>query len=146
MSLAPVVTDAMADLLERVTATPREDLRELLRALDLAREAVILRLLQPSTAARWLTVLEAADLAQVRQHRIRAWARRPDATWASRPTRKTLRIHEERFREWLARGPDESPRTHTKRADPSAPQVRNVHSAHESAPKAAGLRLRTVMR
>ena len=55
-----------------------------------------------TSADRWLTVPEAADLAQVPARRVRAWARRVGADWVTRPTPKTLRVHAARFSTWLA--------------------------------------------
>jgi hypothetical protein len=98
------MSDLGAELLLAVGAAPREELRELVRAFDAARDAALLRLLQPAPE-RWLTVSEAAEVAQAPERRIRKWSRRDGVTWASRPTRKGLRIHEERFRAWLERNP-----------------------------------------
>jgi hypothetical protein len=73
-----------------------------------ARLATVAARMAPSHpgAQRWLTVEEGADVAQVPIRRIRAWARRAGAeAWATRPTRKTLRINEAAFLAWLGRDP-----------------------------------------
>jgi hypothetical protein len=67
-----------------------------------ARIATLAAKMHQGSGDRWLTLDEAAELAQVPTRRVRAWARRVGVTWASWPTRKTLRIHEGRFRLWLA--------------------------------------------
>ena len=50
-------------------------------------------------ATRWLDVAAAAEIASVPPKRIYEWAR--GKRWASRPTRRCLRIDETEFRRWL---------------------------------------------
>lgn len=54
----------------------------------------------PEEPDRLLTPEQAAALARVKPSRIYAWAR--GQRWASRPSRRCLRIHEAGFRRWLA--------------------------------------------
>lgn len=70
----PVTDDLVDALLGRVATAPREDLRAVLRALDLAREAVILRLLEPE-APRLVPIEEAAELVALPVRRLRSIAR-----------------------------------------------------------------------
>lgn len=53
------------------------------------------------SASAWIAAEAAADIAAVNVKRIYEWARK--APWASRPTKRCLRINETAFRAWLAR-------------------------------------------
>jgi hypothetical protein len=48
----------------------------------------------------WITPDRAAEIAVVSRRRVYEWAR--GKRWASRPSRKTLRISERGFRAWIA--------------------------------------------
>lgn len=48
----------------------------------------------------WITPDRAAEIAAVPKRRVYEWAR--GKRWASRPSRRTLRISERGFRAWLA--------------------------------------------
>jgi hypothetical protein len=48
----------------------------------------------------WITPDRAAEIAAVSRRRVYQWAR--GKRWASRPSRKTLRISERGFRAWIA--------------------------------------------
>jgi hypothetical protein len=54
----------------------------------------------PRVAEKWITPQQAAEIAKVPKKRIYSWAR--GQKWASRPTRRCLRINEALFRAWLA--------------------------------------------
>lgn len=54
----------------------------------------------PSTPEHWITAAEAARIAGVSVDRLYVWAR--GQRWASRPSRRCLRIDERGFRRWLA--------------------------------------------
>jgi hypothetical protein len=91
-----------------VADTPPEDLHSLLGRLVEAEELARGRLrgteTRPTPAVvameRWLTPKEAANIAAVPTKRIYEWAQ--GKRWASRPTRRCLRIEEGGFRRWLA--------------------------------------------
>jgi len=51
-------------------------------------------------AEKWITPLDAATIAGVEQRTIYDWA--SGKSWASRPSRRCLRIAEDAFRRWLA--------------------------------------------
>lgn len=89
---------ADAELLARVAAVPREELLDLVRDLERARDAALLRLLA-APASRLLTPQEAAEVARVPVRRVRSWARakRPWARWVGR----LLRVDEPTFRAWM---------------------------------------------
>jgi hypothetical protein len=80
-----------------------------LRGLLVEAETILLaRLHQTSTTTttsdtatpdRFLTVDEAAAIAQVPVKRVYEWAR--GKRWASRPTRRCFRVQEAQFRAWL---------------------------------------------
>lgn len=101
----------MPDLLSLAREALIEELPGLLGRLAEAEAVVRLRLSMAAGAAttnrqecseaeRLLTPEEAAGVAHVPVSRIYQWAR--DARWASRPTRRCLRIGEQGFRRWLA--------------------------------------------
>jgi hypothetical protein len=54
----------------------------------------------PAETEMWITPDRAAEIAAVPKRRVYEWAR--GKRWASRPSRKTLRIAERGFRAWLA--------------------------------------------
>jgi hypothetical protein len=96
------------DLLALVEKAHRDDLPRLAGAFETARAAAWARLLTPPTAPapgptdaadRFITPLEAAAIADVKVARIYEWAR--GRKWATRPTRRCLRIAEQGFRRWL---------------------------------------------
>ena len=127
--------DLADELLERVAAAPWEDLRELLRVFDQAREAALLRLLEP---ARILTPDEAAQLVSLPVRRLRSLSR--GKVWALR-VGGALRIDEAGLLSWArcsqrARIETEGPRT----------GAGDVHSAHENARAGRVRRLRTIAR
>jgi hypothetical protein len=55
---------------------------------------------QSAEQDKWITPEEAASIAGVKPGRIYGWAKA--ARWASRPSRRCLRINEHAFRRWLA--------------------------------------------
>jgi hypothetical protein len=88
-----------------------EDLPALLGRLVEAEERARLRLRNEGAppagnekpgeeGERWLTPEQAAGIAGIPVKRLYEWAR--GKRWASRPSRKCLRIAESRFRTWLA--------------------------------------------
>lgn len=100
----------MIDLRVVVEQTPAEGLPELIGQLVAAEERARLRLRalpvatvpRPEATAegdRLLTPEQAATIAAVSVARVYAWAR--GARWASRPSRRCLRIAEHGFRRWL---------------------------------------------
>jgi hypothetical protein len=91
---------ALLALDEAIAALPVDGRAAAAGALAAKASAILAGLAVPQTD-KWLTVDEASDVAGVPVRRIRTWARRAGITWATRPTRRTLRIHEGRFREWL---------------------------------------------
>jgi hypothetical protein len=84
------------------------DLPALLGVLAHAQAMAIARLTLSATASpttppvpeRWITAMEAAAIACVGKKCIYEWAQ--GKRWASRPTRRCLRINEAGFRSWLA--------------------------------------------
>src|SRR4051812_5140420 len=98
------------DLSSLVRNASLNDLPEIRAALARAETEVLLRLrldgpqhdpggTAAPTADRWITPDQAAEIATVPRDRIYAWAR--GQRWASRPSRKCLRISEPGFRRWL---------------------------------------------
>lgn len=81
-------------------------LASLQSALAILQGVLLARVVaQPMAASRqaahvWLTPDEAGKIANVEPPRIYAWAR--GKKWASRPSKRCLRIAEEPFRQWLA--------------------------------------------
>ena len=101
--------DVFAELGRLIAEAPREDLPELVGRLVEAEERARLRLRtdttssapqEPAEPERMLTPEEAALAANVPVKRIYTWAR--GQRWASRPSRKCLRIREAGFRRWLS--------------------------------------------
>jgi len=101
-SASPTPADLVTLLEGAVALTAPAELPATALFLSSLLAKVAARILQGAAGERWLTVEEAADAAQVPSARVRKWARHRDATWASRPTRKTLRIHEARFFAWIS--------------------------------------------
>jgi hypothetical protein len=101
----------LAQLVAQADAAPVVDRIGLLGALVAAEERVRLSIragapvAEPRDTARpiaerYLTPAEAAAVAQVPVKRLYEWAR--GRRWASRPTRRCLRIAEGSFRAWLS--------------------------------------------
>ena len=98
------------DLEALVSSAPSEDLPRLIGDLEAAKARAWARLMTPSTNGRgeqhapepdtWLAPEQAASIAGVKVRRIYEWA--VGQRWASRPTKRTLRISEAGFRRWLA--------------------------------------------
>jgi hypothetical protein len=57
---------------------------------------------ESTTAVQWLTPERAAEVAGVTARRVYRWAARPGVRWASRLSRKCLRVREDLFTAWLA--------------------------------------------
>ena len=100
--------DALPDLAAIAREARPEELPALLGKVVEAEAVVRLRLAtfgptptgNHTEPERWITAQEAAKIAGVKSKRIYEWARgRP---WASRPTKRCLRVYETRFRAWLA--------------------------------------------
>jgi helix-turn-helix protein len=127
-----------AELLERVAATPAGELRSLVRSLDLARDAAILRLLEPQSS-RLLTPQDAAQLVSLPERRLRSLAR--GKAWALR-IGGSLRIEEAALLSW-ARERSQRAGKSTKAA---ARGARDVQGAQQSVRIGGGDRLRTVKR
>ena len=98
----------LPDLNRLVAEARAEDLPALAGRLHEAQLAAEMRVRQvervvaplAATAERWLTPAEAAAIAAVQVKRIYDWAQAKK--WASRPSRRCLRINEAAFRAWLA--------------------------------------------
>ena len=98
----------LPDLNRLVAEAQAEDLPALAGRLHAAQLAAEMRVRQlekvvapaPAVAERWLTPAEAAAIAAVQVKRIYDWAQAKK--WASRPSRRCLRINEAGFRAWLA--------------------------------------------
>ncbi len=97
----------LPDLARLVAEAAPEELPSLIGALASAQAQALARLTMPANGnghepepATWITPSEAAAIAQVPATRIYAWAQ--GAKWASRPSRRCLRISEQGFRHWLA--------------------------------------------
>ena len=96
------------DLRQLVAATPPEDLPELGGRLREAELLVEVRLRTAPISGNghgaekeevWLTPEEAGRIAGVDKERIYSWAR--GQRWATRPSRRCLRVSETDFRRWL---------------------------------------------
>jgi hypothetical protein len=94
------------DLRAIVANAAPEDLPALVGKLAEAQAVAMARIATPRPPAatapptRLLTPEEAAGIPNVPVKRIYEWAR--GKNWASRPTRRCLRIEEAGFRRWLA--------------------------------------------
>ena len=105
------VHEAFEVLMTAIRGARLEELPGLLGGIAEAEGTVRLRLSLPTTAptttdgdsfrSSYLTVPEAAAIAQATPRRIYEWAK--DARWAHRPTKRCLRIDEAAFRRWLER-------------------------------------------
>jgi hypothetical protein len=91
-----------------LTAAEPEELPALVGRLVEAEERARLRLRAflapnppPPTASAWIPPGAAAEIAAVSVKRIYEWARK--ASWASRPTKRCLRVNEAAFRTWISR-------------------------------------------
>jgi hypothetical protein len=104
--------EAFEVLTDVIRAASQEELPCLLGRIVEAEASVRLRLFAPAATpptppageapqGQYLTVREAAAIAQASQRRIYEWAR--GARWAHRPTKRCLRIDEAAFRRWLER-------------------------------------------
>jgi hypothetical protein len=97
-------------LAQRVAAeAPAAELPSFLGGLEAARAAAWARLATPTPRAEpeqqpaeWITPERAAEIAGVPVRRIYDWAR--GQRWASRPSKRCLRISERGFRRWLEVG------------------------------------------
>jgi hypothetical protein len=96
-------------VLRAVAEAPPADLPALVGALAQAQAVALARLTMPaapstppmsSDPSRWITAEEAAAIAAVSRKCVYEWAQ--GKRWASRPTRRCLRINEAGFRSWLA--------------------------------------------
>jgi hypothetical protein len=123
------------ELLDRVAAAERDDLRDLIRTFDLARDAALLRLLDP-TAGRLLTPQDAAELVALPERRLRSLSR--GKSWALR-FGNTLRIDEAGLLAWARCS--RHARNRTEQASGAGPDVQGVH---ESARAPHSRRLRTM--
>lgn len=129
------MTDLAEDLLQRVAAAQRDELRDVLRALDLARDAALVRLLEPT---RLLTPEDAALLVALPERRLRSLAR--GKPWALR-VGGALRIDEAGLLAWARCSQQVGNVT-----EPAAAALPDVHSAHETARNGTRRRFRTVVR
>jgi hypothetical protein len=105
---SPVGILARALLRAVIGASPAE-LPALVGALAQAQAVALARLTTPAVLStppapgdlgRWITADEAAAIAAVSRKCVYEWAQ--GRRWASRPTRRCLRIDEAGFRSWLA--------------------------------------------
>jgi hypothetical protein len=78
----------------------RADLHRALAELDWRAQRPKVTSISEPEPERWLTPEQAAAIADVKVKRIYSWAK--GQKWASRPTRRCLRINEGAFRKWLA--------------------------------------------
>jgi hypothetical protein len=101
--------DDLADLPRLVREAEASALPAIVAALEGARAAAWTRIAAPSMpptqraaepSGRLLKPAEAATIAGVSVDRIYSWAK--GQRWASRPSRRCLRIEETAFRRWLA--------------------------------------------
>ena len=104
------MTDGAPDLRQLVAGTALEDLPTLAGRLREAEVLLAMRLAQPSApnvAPIKPTVVDtfdlkpeqAADIAGVSVGQIYSWSK--NQRWASRPSRRCVRINEAGFRRWL---------------------------------------------
>jgi hypothetical protein len=100
----PVTT--AADVVAAVAEMPAEDLPAILAAVA-ARLATTRRAAAPAPAALareadvWIDAAAAASIAGVSKKVVYDWAARSGSRWASRPSRRCLRVNERAFRAWL---------------------------------------------
>lgn len=96
-------------LLRAVAEAPPAELPALVGALAQAQAVALARLAMPpephahpspGEPGRWITAEQAAAIAAVSKKCVYDWAQ--GKRWASRPTRRCLRINESGFRAWLA--------------------------------------------
>ena len=73
-------------------------------ALAARAAALLAGLATASQARRWRDAQTAADAVGVPVAQLRRWARRPDVTWATWPTTRTLLVDVEAFDRWLTAG------------------------------------------
>lgn len=126
------------ELLQRVASTPREELLALVRDLERARDAALLRLVQAPTS-RLLTLEDAAALVVLPGRRLRSLAR--GKAWARRIGR-SLRIDEAGLLEWAARCSQDV--TNARERYIKAPS--DVQGTHDSASNGTLRPLRTIAR
>jgi hypothetical protein len=117
--------DLADELLQRVAMARLEDLRALIHALDLARDAAIARLMEPPPT-RFLTPEDAAALLSLPERRLRSLAR--GKPWALR-IGGSLRIDEAAFLRW---GRERSQSAGNARGR-ARERSRDVHGVQESA-------------
>jgi len=104
---APDGAPPMAPQLLRIVAEAHHgDLPALVGALAQAQAVALARLTTPTprtkpeqAPAEWITPERAGEIAGVPARRIYDWAR--GQRWASRPSKRCLRISEPGFRRWL---------------------------------------------
>jgi hypothetical protein len=98
------VPSSLAKLEAQAAHGPREQLAALVGSLERVRAIAWARLTTPAEreneAGHWITPDEAAEIAKVAVRVIYEWSR--GKKWASRPSRRCLRIDEQGFRTWLA--------------------------------------------
>ena len=102
------VLAAAAALRTALQEASPEELPGLIGELETAKATAWARILQPPGSAEarpvaldgWLTPQQAAAIAGVGRRTIYDWA--VGKAWASRPSRRCLRIAETTFRRWLA--------------------------------------------
>jgi hypothetical protein len=95
-----------------------------------ARLAAIAARLAVRPARRWLSAERAAEVASVEVRDLHRWAKRPGATWATWPTRRTLLVDAEAFDRWLA-----SHRFRRGRQDHEAEPTRTKPALHGPEPR-----------
>ncbi len=101
------MADPIGDVLRLAREIPAEDLPSFLGGLEAAKAAAWARLTTPATPrpapeaqpVEWITPGRAAAIADVPVRRIYEWAK--GQRWASKPSRRCLRISERGFRRWL---------------------------------------------
>lgn len=126
------------ELLDRVAAAQRDELRALVHALDLARHAALVRLLEPRTT-RFLTPEDAAQLVALPERRLRSLAR--GKPWALR-VGSALRIDEAGLLAWAR----ECSQRVGNAPNPARKEAVHVQGEQETAPSGGSRRFRTVVR
>ena len=131
------MTDPFAAL-DRLIATAGPTERPVLIAALASRIALLAAADMTATdEPSWLTVDDASEIALVPRRRIRQWARRTDATWASRPTKRTLLIARQAFMAWISTtAPPRAP-TCTRRSLEAPPDPSNSHLQVATGPETA---------
>jgi hypothetical protein len=81
------------------TVDARADLHRALAELDWNAQRPMARIPAPAEPEQWITASEAAGIPGVKVEQIYTWAK--GQRWASRPSRRCLRINEAGFRRWL---------------------------------------------